>query len=396
MLLNIINRSATYALIVSRLTYSINYFNISSIFVLVAKEINESIYGLGLISTSFLIGISVFQIPGGLLSSRIGPRKTIVCGSAIYSLAALLSAASIDITSLAILRFFVGLGMSLATSPGISLVVKYFRRGSEGLGVGLHNAAASLGGAMGIFGWLIVAELVGWRQSLLIGGILGLAMTIILQHSVPSDHPHPGDRIDLKILGEILKDMRLLQVGLAALGAGVGQGIIATFMVYYVENYFGESPQVAGLIASLLLVSSIIASTFAGRLYDSLGNPRVILFIAMFLLTVGVATPALGTIYSAILATILVGVGSSMTYTIVFATAQNLRGENAANIGTLSVGWMNSISYAGFWSPVVFSLIAGDLGYASAWIIMAASFTWIIPLTISRNSLRLSPSVIRP
>jgi MFS family permease len=35
---------------------------------------------LGLLSTSFLIGIGLFQIPGGILAAIPGPRKTAIYG----------------------------------------------------------------------------------------------------------------------------------------------------------------------------------------------------------------------------------------------------------------------------------------------------------------------------
>src|SRR5579862_7544539 len=88
----VISRSAISSLIASRFAYAINYYNISSVFFLIAAELGETIYGLGLITTSFLISIAVFQVPGGILAAKIGPKKTAVLGSVIYSAASLATA----------------------------------------------------------------------------------------------------------------------------------------------------------------------------------------------------------------------------------------------------------------------------------------------------------------
>ena len=65
-----------------------------------------------------------------------------------------------------ILRFLVGVGMAFFFGPSVILISKYLGKGSEGLGVGILNSAHSLGGIIGIFGWIIVSEIIGWRTSL--------------------------------------------------------------------------------------------------------------------------------------------------------------------------------------------------------------------------------------
>ena len=73
-----------------------------------------------------------------------------------------------------ILRFVVGLGMALFFGPSVTLITRYLGRGSEGLAVGLLNSAHSIGGIIGLFGWVILAEVVGWKQSLLLSGGVGI------------------------------------------------------------------------------------------------------------------------------------------------------------------------------------------------------------------------------
>ena len=84
-----------------------------------------------------------------------------------------------------ILRFVVGLGMALFFGPSVTLITRYLGRESEGLAVGLLNSAHSIGGIIGLFGWVILAEVVGWKQSLLLSGASGLISSLVLIALLP-------------------------------------------------------------------------------------------------------------------------------------------------------------------------------------------------------------------
>ena len=135
----VINRPAVSSLILARVLYSINWFNISSIFYLIAVDFKQDISMLGLITSSFLIGIGIFQVPAGILAAKYGPRKIAIYGILITSSAAFLSGLSTDLYHMIILRFIVGLGMACFFGPSVILISNYLVKGAEGLGVGLLN-----------------------------------------------------------------------------------------------------------------------------------------------------------------------------------------------------------------------------------------------------------------
>src|SRR5215216_4236497 len=176
----VINRASVFSLIIARILYSINWFNIASRFYFIALDFKQDISMLGLITSSFLIGIGIFQIPAGIFAAKYGPRKIAIYGILITSSAAFLSGLSTDLFQMVVLRFIVGLGMACFFGPSVILISKYLGKGSEGLGVGLINSAHAIGGIIGIFAWVVLAQLAGWRISLLIGGALGLLTGLIL------------------------------------------------------------------------------------------------------------------------------------------------------------------------------------------------------------------------
>ena len=67
-----INHLAVLSLLFARVIYTINWFNIASIFPHIALDFKQDISFLGLLSTSFLVGIGLFQVPGGILATILG------------------------------------------------------------------------------------------------------------------------------------------------------------------------------------------------------------------------------------------------------------------------------------------------------------------------------------
>ena len=135
---------------------------------------------LGLVTGGFLIGIGVLQIPAGIFAAKYGPNKVAVLGILISSAAALVCALSTELLQMIVLRFLVGVGMAFFFGPSVILISKYLGKGSEGFAIGLLNSAQALGAIIGIFGWVVVAQLTGWRISLLFSGTLGIFTGLFL------------------------------------------------------------------------------------------------------------------------------------------------------------------------------------------------------------------------
>src|SRR5215217_1788830 len=172
------------SLLLARVLYSTNWFNIASVFFLIALDLEQNISMLGLVTSSFIVGVGLFQVPAGILAAKYGADRIAMFGILLASFCALLTGISVNIPQIAILRFMVGVGMACFFGPSVILISKYLGRRSEGLGIGLINSAHAIGGIIGIFGWVILAQLSGWRSSLVIGGALGLVTGLVLIISV--------------------------------------------------------------------------------------------------------------------------------------------------------------------------------------------------------------------
>ncbi len=367
MLSNVSHKGAFWSLITTRIVYAINWYNVASIFFLISIDYGQGVSGLGILSSGFYLGLAIFQVPGGILAARIGPKKTAIIGTMLSSASALLAGLSPSFLQVAGLRFLVGAGMAFVFAPGVTLVARYYKRGSEGLGIGLYNSAFDIGGAIGIFGWAVLAEMIGWRFSLVASGLLGIATGGILWVVVPEGSER-NFRVKVSQLKTILFNKQLIILSIAILGNGVGSTLVSSFTVYYLEGTFGAAAGVAGFVGSLVVILPIISSPMGGRLYDRSRDAKSLLLLTGVVTGSGVALATFGNIFAAAASTVLVGIGGGIGLTVGFSAAREMSVTDL-QFEALTIAWANSISLlAGFWSPLLFSAVVSGFGYPLAWL----------------------------
>src|SRR5918996_6044330 len=335
------------SLLLARVLYSANWFNIASIFFLIAADLRQDISMLGLVTASFIIGVGIFQVPAGILTAKYGASKIAVSGILTASFCALLTGVSNDILQIAILRFIVGMGMACFFGPSVIMISRYLGKRSEGLGIGLINSAHAIGGIIGVFGWVILAQLYGWRTSLIIGGALGLVTGIILiisslvvkpQVKTQDERIPPGNavnkqdkatkspdtegRISLLALRRTLFNRSLVILGLTLLSFQAGSSIILTFVVYYLVGSMKIDLALAGFIGSLNLIIALLFSPLFGRLYDRTKKAKNILIISGLAAATSIYGMSVPSLYVIIPSMIVSAVFLSAGFVLVYAEAK--------------------------------------------------------------------------
>jgi MFS family permease len=365
------HKIATLSLMLARVVYTINWFNIASIFYLVASDFIEDIALLGIISASFLIGVGLFQVPAGIIAAKYGPRKIAIYGIIIASSAALATGFAANTLQITLLRFIVGLGMACFFGPSVILVSKYLGKESEGLGIGLLNSAHALGGIIGLFGWVMLAEYLGWRAALILSGGLGISTAIMLNTALLKDVDEIRNEFKIRISDVFctIFNKSLIILGITLLGFQAGASMILTFSVFYFVDHLKINPVDAGLIGSLSLIVALISSPFFGKLYDRIGNARKLLFISGVISAGSLAGFATDSLYVITASILITGFFLSAGFVVVYARAKEIN-KAQPQYQTLAVSFVNGVSLFGvFWVPVLFSSIVSSLGYEIAWLL---------------------------
>jgi ACS family glucarate transporter-like MFS transporter len=152
---------------------------------------------LGWVFSAFLIGYALFQVPGGWLADRFGPRLVISAGVVWWGLFTTLTALvpSGMASSLALLiatRFVLGLGEAVLFPSSNKLVSAWIPSSERGLANGL--IFAGVGAGAGVTPPLIIYVLSrwGWQCSFYVSAGIGLAIGLVwflLVRDTPRTHP---------------------------------------------------------------------------------------------------------------------------------------------------------------------------------------------------------------
>jgi predicted MFS family arabinose efflux permease len=288
-----------------------------------------------------------------------------------------------------------------------------------------------MGGIIGIFVWIIIAQMVGWRLSLVLSGVLGLITALLMIMTIPRSNTsldydarmenkdyqpaRTGEKLKISDALRILSNRTLFYLGLVLIGIQAAWAVELTFIVIYLEN-LGFSAELAGIIASLPLILAIISAPLIGGFYDKVRDTRRVLLICGIGTSLAITGLSLGSLYLIILSVILTGFFSGGAFTVVYEKARTLLIEgipdhrnnsrktievNRRNIhdkdnnllnnpsyyDTLKVAWVNGLSLMGvLWMPIVFSYIADESSYELAWIFSAVVIALFILVPISKLS----------
>lgn len=383
--------SGTISLLIARIIYAINWFNIGSLFPFISKEFNQDVSYLGQLSGFFLLGIGLFQIPGGLFATKFGSRRSAILGILLSSIAVIISSLTTQIAVFIILRFIVGLGMAFFFSAGVTLITTYLGKRSEGTGIGLLNSFQAIGGIIGIFGWILVAEVLGWRLSLIMSGILGVAIGLTMIFLLPVE-TQIRTTISISLLRKLLFSRYLVSLGVILTATQLAWGLTVSFFVFYLIDRMKISPEFAGIISSIPLIVYVFTSPITGKIYDKSNNSKWLLLIFSIMLGISIMMNSLDNLTAVILSAIFVGFFATGGFTIIYAITRKIESSTliqGQEYATLNVSWINGISLMGIsWVPVVFSLIINQAGYSIAWFIGGA-ITLILTIPILALSSRV-------
>jgi MFS transporter, ACS family, glucarate transporter len=171
--------------------------NISIAGVQIAKEFRIDNAHLGWVFSAFLIGYAAFQVPGGVLARRLGPRKvlalSVVWWGVFTGLTALVPPTMQGgLLALVLVRFALGAGEATMYPAGNQFVERWFPIEERGKASGIIFGGVGLGS--GLTPPLVTAIIVhyGWRASFWFSAVVGVVAGIIWYvgaRDTPEEHP---------------------------------------------------------------------------------------------------------------------------------------------------------------------------------------------------------------
>lgn len=157
----------------------------------IQKDFGLSNTQLGLVFSGFAYPYAIFQVIGGLVGDRMGPRKTLLICGAIWALATAITGLAVGLISLFVFRIALGFGEGATFPTATRAMQSWTPVGRRGFAQGITHSFARLGNAVTP---PIVAALMAWwswRGAFLILGAVSMVWVIgwwLYYRDDPHDH----------------------------------------------------------------------------------------------------------------------------------------------------------------------------------------------------------------
>src|SRR6202163_3749745 len=377
---------------------------------LISKEYGFSKVTMGVIFRAFIWAYALFQVPGGWLGDRFGPRKVLSAIMVYRTLIAVLTTAAAGFASFWGIRFLLGIGEAGAFPTATRAMQMWYPRDERGFVQGISHAASRFGAAIGPPVAVFIMIHYGWRSVFYVIGVLSLLWSLlymVVYRNMPEEDTKVS-RADLTRIRGLNEKGEIKQANVAKrpkvpwsilLKHGNMWAVMCAYAAYiyslwfflswlpsYLVDYRKFTLIKTGLFASLPLMAGVVGDAFGGWLTDKLlvktnnlkFSRRSVAIVAML----GCATC---TLFAALSASPLAALCYltvamfflEMTIGPAWAVPMDIGGEFS---GTVS-GMMNmGGQFVGALSPTVF-------GY------LVSRGSWVAPFSVSAGLLFIGAAI---
>ncbi len=378
-------KATSIVLFIICLMYLVTYVdrvNIGTAAPVIQKDLGLSNTELGFAFSAFAYPYALFQIAGGWLGDRLGPRLTLlICGS-IWSAATVLIGFASGTVSLVIARLLLGIGEGSAFPTATRALSNWMQPARRGFAQGITHAFARFGNAATppLIAFLIAA--VSWRGSFVIVGLISflwVAVWWIYFRDDPRHHPRitPQELEGLPPLktaserkavpwGRLLK--RMLPVTLTDFCYGWTLWLYLNWLPSFFLHQYNLNLKNTAFFASAVFFSGVIGDTAGGVISDyilrrtgSSAMARVSVIVLGFLGSFAFMLPIL---FVQDLVTIAVCLSLAFFFAeLIVAPIWAVPMDIAPQYSGTASGFMNfGFGLAGMISPVVFGAIIDFTG----------------------------------
>ena len=265
------------------LTY-VDRVNIATAGPIIKKEFGLSNTQLGLIFSGFAYPYALFQVMGGWVGDKLGPRRTLLICGAIWALATALTGLATGLASLMFFRIALGFGEGATFPTATRAMQSWTPSGKRGFAQGVTHSFARLGNAVTppvVAGLMIYLT---WRGAFLVLGLLSFIWVGIwywYYRDDPRDHPAIAAE-DLRVLpvptGPKQKlqvpwrrlTFRILPVTLTYFCYGWSLWLFLNWLPSFFLQGFGLDLKKSALFAGGVFLAGVVGDALGGIVSDYL------------------------------------------------------------------------------------------------------------------------------
>lgn len=251
--------------------------------VAIAADLGLSSVQMGYIFGAFTFAYAVFEIPGGWLGDRIGPRRVLTRVVVLWSLFTAATGRAWNFVSLAVIQFCFGAGEAGAFPNLAKAFTNWLPAVERNRAVGLMWLCARWGGAVTPLLVVWVMRLVGWRWAFVVFAVPGLVWAVLFYawfRDDPREHPavnaaelkrmppaQPSSSAHVAVpWAKLLRSRTVWLLFVQYFCFGYGWYFYITWLPTYVKEARGLDLQRGALLSGLPLFFGGIACVLSGWL----------------------------------------------------------------------------------------------------------------------------------
>jgi len=151
----------------------------------IAESTKIPVHSFGPILSASLIGLMIAALTTGPIADRWGRKWPVILSTLSFAVFSLLSAHANTRGGFLVLRFLTGLGLGGAMPNVVALASEYVPRRLLAVVISILFVGMPLGGTISGFTARAMVPIWGWRSVFLVGGVLPLAIALLLIAVLP-------------------------------------------------------------------------------------------------------------------------------------------------------------------------------------------------------------------
>lgn len=181
----------------------------------IGRDLGLGLSGLEWVVNVYTLVLAVLILSGGTLADRLGTRRVLLLGLAVFTAASLAAAFSASGAWLLAMRGLQGAGAALMAPATLAAVSMTFPPARRGLALGIWSGVTAAALALGPLVGALLSQSLGWRSIFFVNVPLGAALVVSVVLTLPgSPATSRKARLDLAGLGASAAGLSALVFGL--------------------------------------------------------------------------------------------------------------------------------------------------------------------------------------
>lgn len=248
---------------------------LSVLFPLIKADWNLSDMQLSMLEGVTSITIAICVIPMAILVDRWSRKKMIVIMVFAWSLVTILCAFANNYTQLLLLRGLIGIGEAAYAPAAIAMISKFFPIKHRAKYIGIYDAAAPLGVAIGMILGGYIGMVYGWRHAFGLVAIPGILLSLLFlfvrdYKTLPLYYKNTRSSFQFSHVKDLLQTKTLWFIYIAfACMVGINTSVLDWAPSFFMRIH-GLTQSESGYVSAIIAGSVLIGAPLGGYYGDKL------------------------------------------------------------------------------------------------------------------------------